>query len=460
MDAATVGLDAKIYCEKVSCCPKFWPCADCGKLGKRKQQLHRQVRSIAFGKILYLDITYGEYRATCDCCKTFRSSPPGVELGCQYDNRVRQAVIDRLIEDSMSVQRLLSALQRDFLLDLSEGFVYDCLHREVARLNMAEYRDWALEQFSGTLCVDELHLGRYTLLLATDPLKDFPVAFALVDANDQDHMLRFLKNLKTWGFSPEIVITDGSPLYPAVLAKLWPNARHQLCIFHVMQDITKEVLDAVKRLRRELAQRGKRGRKRRRGRPKKGRKQNNKGPTLKDKAHFIFKHRYLIVKRKENLSVAEQEALATMLSYLPALKTLRTFMDKVYALFSDDQTRQQAGCRRAALIGTASFQAIPELAAVMEMLSPDKFDKMMAFLHSAAGEQVRTNNHVERANRKLRYFEKVRYKWRCRRSIVRFLLLSVYRWWQVHPKHKSRPPRQKPKNKAKPSANTAYSLSG
>jgi len=81
-----------------------------------------------------------------------------------------------------------------------------------------------LEQFSGTLCVGELHLGRCALQLATDPLGDFPLAFALVDANDQDHMRRFLKSLKTWGFSPEIVITLGSNLYPTVLALLWPQA--------------------------------------------------------------------------------------------------------------------------------------------------------------------------------------------------------------------------------------------
>lgn len=459
MDAATVGLDAKVDYEKVSCCPKYWPCPDCGKRGKRKQRLHRQVRSIAFGRILYLDITYAEYRATCDCCKTFRSSPPGVELGCHYHNQVRQAVLDRLIEDGMSVQRLRAALKRDFLLDLSEGFVYDCLHREVARLNMTEYRRWALEQFSGTLCVDELHLGRYTLLLATDPLGDFPVAFALVDANDQDHMRGFLKNLKTWGFAPDVVITDGSPLYPAVLSELWPDARHQLCIFHVMQDITEHVLDAVKRMRREMARRGKRGRKRRRGRPKKGRKKS-KGATLKEKAHFIFKHRYLIVKRRENLSEAEQEALATMLNYLPSLNILRTFMDKIYALFSADQTRQQAGCRRSAIVRTTSFHGIPELAKAIEMLSPDKFEKMMAFLHSAAGQQVRTNNHVERANRKLRYFEKVRYKWRRRRPIVRFLLLSLQRWWKAHPKHESHAPSRKPKNKANTSPNNTYSVSG
>ena len=459
MDAATEGLDAKVHYHNVSCCPKFSPCPHCGKRGKRKQRLHRQVRSIAYGKIVYLDISYAEYRARCDCCKTFRSTPPGIEFGCHYDNQVRQSVLDRLIEDGMSVQRLLAALKRDFLLDLSEGFVYDCLHREVARLDMAEYRRWALEHFSGTLCVDELHLGRYTLLLATDPLGDFPVAFALVDANDQDHMRRFLKNLANWGFSPEVVITDGSSLYPAVLAELWPDARHQLCIFHVMQDITSHVLDAVKRMRREMARRGKRGRQRKRGRPKKGRKKNT-GPTLKEKAHLIFKYRHLIVKRRENLSEAEEETLATMLMYLPVLETLRTFMDKVYTLFSAEQTRQQAGCRRSALVRNASFQAIEELAKAIEMLSPEKFEKMMSFLHSPAGQQVRTNNHVERANRKLRYFEKVRYKWRRRRSIVRFLLLSLRHWRQAHPNGQPHAPRRNLTSKAKPSSNNTYALSG
>ena len=192
---------------------------------------------------------------------------------------------------------------------------------------MIEYRRWTLEQFSGTMCVDELHLGRYTLLLATDPLEDFPIAFALVDTNDQDHMRRFLKNLKTQGFSPDMVITDGSPLYPAVLAELWPAARHQLCIFHVMQDITDHILDAVKRMRREVARAGKRGRKRRPWSPQEGSAETARA-NIERESRFIFKHRYLIVKRGENLSETEQETLHTMLVYLPALRTLRTFMTK------------------------------------------------------------------------------------------------------------------------------------
>lgn len=458
MVGAKDGVKVEVCVEKVSCCPRFWPCPDCGKRGRRKQQLHRQVRSIAYGKIVYLDVSYAEYRATCDCCKTFRSSPPGVEHGCQYDNRVRQAVLDRLIEDSLSVQKLLVALKRDFRLDLSEGFVYDCLHRETARLEMAEYRRWAHEQFSGTLCVDELHLGRYTLLLATDPLKDFPVAFALVDANDQDHLRRFLNNLKTWGFSPKIVITDGSNLYPNVLAQLWPEARHQLCIFHVMQDVSGHVLDAIKRMRREMARRGRRGRKRRRGRPKKN-SSKKIGLTLKEKAHFIFKHRYLIVKRPENLSEREQELLARMLVFLPALRTLRTFMDKVFALFSVDQTRQQAGCRRSALARSEMFQAIPELVKVIKLLSPEKFEKMMAFLHSPAAKRIRTNNHVERANRKLRFFEKVRYKWRRRRSIIRFLLMALTKWRNERSASETSQPTPNTTNTANTAPNHAKLLS-
>jgi hypothetical protein len=64
------------------------------------------------------------------------------------------------------------------------------------------------------------------------------------------------------------------------------------------------------------------------------------------------------------------------------------------------------------------------------MLSPEKFEKMIAYLESPLGQRVRTNNHVERTNRRLRYLEKVRYKWRRRRTIVRFVVLAFDRWRQ------------------------------
>jgi transposase-like protein len=458
----------------VRCCGKTAPCPKCGKRGRRKQVLPaRLVRTIAYKQVVYLRITAAEYHARCECCKTFRSHPEEVGPRCLYDNRVRDAVIARLVEDGMDVQRLRNAMKRDFLLDLSEGFVYDCLHDKVEQLNMAEYRQWVVEHFSGTLCVDELHLGRYTLLLATDPLGDFPVAFALVDKNDQAHMRRFLQNLKRSGLMPEVVITDGSELYPKLLAKLWPETRHQLCVFHVIKDINEHVLDAVKRMRRELARRGNRGRRRRRGRPTKAQRAyaKRRKKTLKDQAHFVFKHRHLIVTRKENLTDQQRKDLRKMFEYLPGLRTLRTFVERVYQLFAPEQSEHQAYCRRAALLRNAAFAQVPELAKALQMLDDVRFPKMIAFLKSPAAKRMRTNNHVERTNRKLRYYEKVRYKWRQRRSIVRFLLLAIDRWWREHrsssPKQErssTRPAaartRQCHPRSSKCFAETTYGLSG
>jgi hypothetical protein len=422
-----------------SCAPKTLPCPRCGKRGRRKDTHVRKVRDLAFGEIVVLEITVGEYRARCSCCKTFRAQIDGVEPRAEYTNRVREAVIDRLLDDRMSVERLRQALQRDFHLNLSDGFLYDCLDWKVRQADMPGYRQWTLQNFSGTLCVDEIHLGHRTLLLATDPINDFPVAFALVRANDQDHMRRFLANLKTWGLTPHVVVTDGSNLYPAVLADLWPTARHQLCVFHVLKDINEHVFDALRRLRKQLAAKTKR--RRGRGRPSNAQKRARAraGKTKKEQAYFIWKNRHLMVTRPENLNGHDRQRLATMFRYLPSLRTLRRFVLAVYRLFDPKQTPHQARCRRAALVKIPEFLADPDLAQALGMLTPEKFDKMIAYLHSPARQQVRTNNHVERVNRRLRYFEKVRYKWRRRRTIVRFVVLAIDRWYHQRYKHRAKP---------------------
>jgi transposase-like protein len=242
--------------------------------------------------VAFLEISCGEYRARCGCCTTFRNTPEQVLPRALYDNKVRDLVLERLLDDGMNVEQTLESLRREFLLELSPGFVYDVLRDHARQLDLSVHRRKVLELFRGTLCIDELHLGRFTLLLATDPLADLPVAFALVDANDQDHMRRFLQNLKNWGLAPKVVVTDGSNLYPARLAELWPDADHQLGVFHVIQDINKLVLDAVRRLRSAMARRGKAGRKKKRGR--KGAKSQaaaaRRGMTVKAKAHFVFRH--------------------------------------------------------------------------------------------------------------------------------------------------------------------------
>src|SRR4051794_14787584 len=148
------------------CAPSQAPCPTCGTRGRRKQVLRRQVRTLAYKQVVFLDVTYGEYRARCPCCTTFRATPPGVDPRALYDDEVRQAVLDRILDDGMSVERVIASMRRDFSPALPDGFVYDRLDREARRLDLADHRRWVLQRFSGTLRVDELHLGRTTLLLA------------------------------------------------------------------------------------------------------------------------------------------------------------------------------------------------------------------------------------------------------------------------------------------------------
>jgi hypothetical protein len=413
----------------VRCAPKTHPCPTCGKRGRRKRHLRRRIRSLAYRQDAFLDVHYAEYRSRCSCRKYFRSWPLDVPPRSDYDESVRQAVLDRLLDDGLNVERTRACMRRDFLLDLSSGFVYDCLDWQLARLNLPEHRQRTLENFSGTLCIDELHLGRHTLLLATDPLADEVVAFALVSVNDSAHLRRFLLMLKYWGFLPFVVVSDGSNLYPGLLAEVWPAAAHQLCVFHVLQDVTDKVLDAVRRLRRACERRGRAGRKRKRGRPCKGAKQRraSRGPTAKQKAAFVFKRRYLIVKRAENLSERERADLEVMFGYLPELKTLWRFSQEIYKAWQSEQSRKVARWRWTRLKNNEAYQGVPELAEVLSWLDGEKFDKTQAFTAQPIEERQKTNNHVERMNRKLRFDEKARYKWRKRQSIVRFVLLKISR---------------------------------
>jgi hypothetical protein len=244
-------------------------------------------------------------------------------------------------------------------------------------------------------------------------------------------MRRFLGNLKTWGLEPRTIIADGSNLYPAVLPELWPDADHQLVVFHILKEINGLILAAVRRLRTGMSRQGRAGRKKKRGRKRAKRRAAaaRRGPTLKEESAFVFKHRHLIVKRREKLSESEQQDLWRMFFYLPGLVTLRHFADRIYWLFDAPKDYHQASCRRAALVRDMTFRRVPELVVALGQSSEEKFPKIMAYLNSPVGGRVRTNNHVELANRIVRFLEKVRYKWRRRKTLVRFLVLRLDHIW-------------------------------
>src|SRR5258707_7482098 len=119
--------------------PRRAPCPTCGRLGRRKRLLRRRGRTLAYRRVAWREVTYAEYRARCGCCKYFRTWPLDVPPKADYDAAVRQAVLDRLLRDRLNVEQTRAAMARDFRVELSDGFVYDCLRWQLGRLNLAEH---------------------------------------------------------------------------------------------------------------------------------------------------------------------------------------------------------------------------------------------------------------------------------------------------------------------------------
>jgi hypothetical protein len=59
---------------------------------------------------------------------------PGLCPKADYDDLVREAVLNRSLDDGLNVERTRAARNRDCLLELSSGFVSDCLERSASTL--------------------------------------------------------------------------------------------------------------------------------------------------------------------------------------------------------------------------------------------------------------------------------------------------------------------------------------
>ena len=62
----------------------------------------------------------------------------------------------------------------------------------------------------------------------------------------------FLEQLKAMGIDPLVVITDMWKAYHSALLDAFPEAEHQLCVFHVIQAVMKHTNKAMLAYRRGL----------------------------------------------------------------------------------------------------------------------------------------------------------------------------------------------------------------
>ena len=281
-----------------------------------------------------------------------------------------------------------------------------------------------MADFSSYLAIDEVYDGPFCILSVVDNRRYNRVAFRVLEHDPtQEDVLAFLTKFRVQLDKRRLsvlgITTDGSSLYPKVLKKLWPAARHQICEFHVLKEITKTMLHALAKLRKEMAAQVP---KQPRGRPRQEH-QDQAGLIARQKRRVaeLFEHRHLFV--RHHLSAAEHKQLQKLTQGQPELRTLRKIMEEVYRLF-DRRCKTLTALKKLQRL-RRHVRRFKKLGKSLDKLKSPMLEKALEFLDDKL--LGATSNAVERANRRFRKAQNSIYSVRTKEHLEQRLALDMHR---------------------------------
>jgi len=288
-----------------------------------------------------------------------------------------------------------------------------------------EYLLWALSGFSGYIAADELYDGPFCILSIVDNRTFRRLIYEVLD-HDPTHedIERFFRRFKALlderGLVLRGITTDGSPLYPVPIVRVFGNVRHQVCKFHILGDITEAILHAIAKVRKELQ----RGIPRLpRGRPagEAAKREARRNRRLHAQVAALFDNRHLFVRR--SLKGTERKTLQRITRGQPQLRTLRAIMEEVYRLFDRRCTTETALGKLRRL--RRRVQGFKDVGKTLQKLHSPNLEKALTFLDDSL--LPATSNAVERGNRRHRKMQKSIYRVRTQRAIVCRMALDLLR---------------------------------
>jgi len=408
------------FAPEISICPR------CGAWSPRNE-----IRSRYYWEANLHHVSVTEVRAGCYLCpdcppgeQWFTLLPADFRTKRQYTVLSHQILVDIVKKHRMSVEEA-AAFGRNILHleKLDATTLLEWVRNAGETVDTSTRMKESVEAFSGEMALDEVYDAGWYQLKATDPLNGIELAWKLERGNpSEDDVRSFLLELKANGFEPQLVVTDGSLLYPAVIAEVWPGARHQRCVFHFIKQVNSDLGKTFWKAYNSLPKPPKRtrGRPKRRGRP---RTDNLK----KENRCKVKKARFLFLKRDSRLTDKERKVLDEAIELCSPLGTLRSFVVKLHELFGPStRTAEIAEERRQAILANPEFTALESLSkAVNRLRDNDLFIRLTRYLDFEDADK--TSNHVERENREFRNRQKSHYRMRSPRSLRALLDLLLVR---------------------------------
>lgn len=222
------------------------------------------------------------------------------------------------------------------------------------------------------------------------------------------------------GLTLKGITTDGSPLYPDPIANVFGPVKHQSCQFHIISEITRDILRAVTQARRRLKQKNT---KRPRGRPsgKDAKRIAQKNRQVQKEIAALFEHRHLFIKHP--LTHKDKKIFQRITRGLDHLRILREIMDEVYRLF-DRRCRTDTALEKLAKL-RRRIRRFGALRDTLKKLWSPNLEKALTFLDDSL--LPATSNAVERANRRHRKMQKSIYHVRTRDHISQRIAVDMQR---------------------------------
>ncbi len=282
-----------------------------------------------------------------------------------------------------------------------------------------------LADFSGYIAADELYDGPFCVLSIVDNRTFRRIIYEVLDhdpthADIERFFRRFGSLLEERGLELKGVTTDASNLYPEPISRVFGDVPHQVCEFHVIKELTKAVLRAVAKVRKELAAtKPKLGR----GRPSspQARKAARCRKRIDQKVAELFEHRYLFVRHE--LTAAQRRMLQRITRGRPELRTLRQMMDEVYRLF-DRRCRTDTALEKLARL-RRRVRRFKKIGKTLQKLFSPNLQKALTFLDDKL--LPSTSNAVERGYRRHRKMQKTVYRVRTQSNINSRIALDMQR---------------------------------
>lgn len=288
------------------------------------------------------------------------------------------------------------------------------------------YLDDALDRFSGYVAIDEVYDGPFCILSIVDNRRFHRLMFEVLDhspahADISKFLTRFRDALRSKALPLQGITTDASPLYPEPLKILFPGVPHQICRFHMIKEISKAILKALAKVRREFAATVPKVTRGRAGDNIGEKTARRKKKRIEKKVADLFENRYLLVQR--NLSVSEEKTLKRITRGFPVLRQFREIMDQVYGLF-DRRCKMSTGLKKLAAL-REKVQGFRKVYSALNKLFSANMEKALVFLDEKL--LPSTSNAVERGNRRFRKMQKSVYRIRTLQHIYERISLDMMR---------------------------------